>query len=149
MGSLTFRSWIWRSDFTTAWEDWDKPQGSLGQDEWSFSVQPFPTQIFFVWLPESEFFFLISYIATSLQRLKTLSALLVLKQLYHLICPFRNHSWILGKQGSWVSGTTWMLILAGQHTSEVSPEPAPHRHHLPYFLLLFRTLLSTVMAASP
>lgn len=77
VGSLPLRSWIWRGDLTTKWEYWDKSQGSLGRDEWSFRVQPFLAQIFFflVWLSESEFFFPTPFTATSLRKLKTFSQL--------------------------------------------------------------------------
>ena len=93
VGSLTLRSWIWRSELTTVWEYWDKSQGSLGQDEWSFSVQPFLAHIFFclalgvwVFLPNS----ISCYRSPKAEDF--LSALLVLSQLHTLICPFRSHS---------------------------------------------------------
>lgn len=93
VGSLTLRSWIWRSDFTTMWEYWDKSQGSLGQDEWNFSVQPFLAQIFFCLAPWVWIFLLNPiYCYMSPKAEDFLSALLVLRHLYHLICPFGNHS---------------------------------------------------------
>lgn len=136
VGSLPLRPWIWRGDLTTKWEHWDKSPGSLGRDEWSFRVQPFLAQNFF-WSG-----------SLSLNFSSQLHLLLLLSKSWRLSLscpcfeavilsdlPFQEplldprKGGILGPPGA----TTWMLMLAGWHTSEVSPELAPHRHLLHTF----------------